>query len=292
MIKSTQAVAAAVAAPLALAFLAGCAQDDQAADETTTTTSPEAAGETISTELKTADGTTVATADIEFTDGYATITMETTETGALSPGFHGFHIHEFGRCEPDSVAPTGGEPGDFLSAGGHLHMRAGEDHPAMGDLTPVEVRSDGSARLVATTDSFTIEDLRGSQGSALMLHEQPDNFANIPPRYNVNGAPGPDTETLSTGDAGSRIACGVLAPAAETATTTAETTTITETTATEVPPPAGGPAPGPETTPSPTEPPTTTESPTMTTTTETTTTSPTTTTMTTPAPEGEGPDGG
>ncbi|WP_448494375.1 superoxide dismutase family protein [Mycolicibacterium thermoresistibile] len=158
------AIAAALAAPVALALLTGCQQDGQSAEDTTspTTTSPAPRGETISTELKTPDGRTVADADIEFTDGYATITVETTESGILSPGFHGLHIHEIGKCEANSVAPGGGEPGDFLSAGGHLHMRGDTPHPGTGDLTPLEVRSDGSARLVATTDSLTIEDLRGS----------------------------------------------------------------------------------------------------------------------------------
>ncbi|MGV0794368.1 superoxide dismutase[Cu-Zn] [Mycolicibacterium sp. XJ1819] len=271
MSKSKTAVAV-IAAPVAVAFLAAC-QGEQAADETTSpTTSPTSDAETITTDLQTADGRTVANAKIEFANGTATITLETTEAGLLSPGFHGFHIHEFGRCEANSVAPTGGEPGDFLSAGGHLHMRDQSGHPAVGDLTPVEVHADGSARLVATTDSFTIEDLRGPEGSALMLHERPDNFANIPPRYTVNGVPGPDAETLATGDAGSRVACGVLAPASAQATTpeTTETTTITETTAPV--PPATGTSPA-TTSPAPAETTSPTETETPTTTTPTTTTS-------------------
>ncbi|MGV0644617.1 superoxide dismutase family protein [Mycolicibacterium sp. XJ2546] len=290
MSKSKTAAAAALAAPLAIAMLSAC--DTQGADQETTspTTSPAPDTETISTDLKTADGTTVANATIEFTDDFATITFETTEGGVLTPGFHGFHIHEFGRCEPNSVAPGGGEPGDFLSAGGHLHMRGqSTDHPAAGDLTPVEVRSDGSARLVATTDEFTLEDLRTAQGSALMLHEQPDNFANIPPRYTVNGVPGPDAETLSTGDAGSRVACGVLAPATEAPPTT-DTTTVTETSP-AVPPPAGTTSPGTETPPAETTSPTTTESP-ATTTSPTTETTTTTTVTTTPTEPEEGQPGG
>ncbi|MDQ2635663.1 MAG: superoxide dismutase family protein, partial [Actinomycetota bacterium] len=174
-------------------------------------------------------------------------------------------------------------------AGGHLHARGqGGAHPAAGDLTPVEVRSDGSARLVATSDAFTLEDLRSSQGSALMLHELPDNFANIPPRYTVNGVPGPDAETLATGDAGSRIACGVLAPATAAPETT-ETTTITQTTPV-VPPPAGATPPATEPPPAETTSPTTTESPTTTTTPPTTT--PTTTVTTTPTEPEEGQPGG
>ncbi len=290
MSKSKTAAAVALAAPLAIAMLSAC-NAEESADQTTTTTtttSPAPEGETLSTELRTADGTTVANATIEFTDNYATITLETAEGSNLTPGFHGFHIHAIGKCEPNSVAPDGGEPGDFLSAGGHLHTRGqGAGHPAAGDLTPVDVRSDGSARLVATSDSFTIEDLRGSQGSALMLHELPDNFANIPPRYTVNGVPGPDAETLATGDAGSRVACGVLAPASETPATT-DTTTVTETAPVvpppaETTPPATEPSPATETTPTETTTPTT-ESP--------ATTTPTTTVTTTPTTPEEGQPGG
>ena len=81
-----------------------------------------ASGEKLTAELKTADGTTVATADFEFADGYATVTVKTTAPGQLAPGFHGLHIHSVGKCEANSVAPTGGAPGDFNSAGGHFQV--------------------------------------------------------------------------------------------------------------------------------------------------------------------------
>jgi Cu-Zn family superoxide dismutase len=41
------------------------------------------------------------------------------------------------------------------------------------------------------------------------VHADPDNFANILTRY----APAPDATTLATGDAGARIACGVVTAA-------------------------------------------------------------------------------
>ena len=169
-------------------------------------------GETLSTELKMADGTTVATADFEFSDGYATITVQTTEAGRLEPGFHGLHVHSVGQCEAPSTPPTGGDPGDFLSAGGHLQVPGHSSYPASGDLPNLFVKEDGSAMLVVATDAFTMEDLTGSEGTALMVHESPSNFGNIPPeKYTqVNGTPGPDQDTLATGDAGSRVACGVI----------------------------------------------------------------------------------
>jgi Cu-Zn family superoxide dismutase len=49
-----------------------------------------------------------------------------------------------------------------------------------------------------------------------MLHDDRDNFAHIPDRYRSERAdrPGPDADTLKTGDAGGRYACGVIRPGA------------------------------------------------------------------------------
>ena len=171
-----------------------------------------AAGETLTADLKSADGTSVATAEIVFTGGFATITVKTTASGQLAPGFHGMHIHSVGKCEPNSVAPTGGAPGDFNSAGGHFQAGGHTGHPASGDLASLQVRADGSAMSVTTTDAFTAADLQAGTKTAIIIHEKADNFANIPPeRYQqINGTPGPDETTMATGDAGKRVACGVI----------------------------------------------------------------------------------
>ena len=171
-----------------------------------------ASGEKLTAQLRLADGTTVATADFEFANDYATVTVQTTAPGQLSPGFHGLHVHSVGKCEADSVAPTGGAPGDFNSAGGHFQVPGHAAHPASGDLTSLQVRGDGSAMLVTTTDAFTAENLLAGAKTAIIIHEKSDNFANIPPeRYQqANGAPGPDQTTMATGDAGARVACGVI----------------------------------------------------------------------------------
>ena len=171
-----------------------------------------AKGETLTAELKLADGTPVAEATIEFTGDYATVTVETTKSGELTPGFHGLHIHQVGKCEANSVAPTGGNPGNFNSAGGHFQVSGHSGHPSSGDLSSLQVREDGSAKLVTTTDAFTAEDLTSGAGTSIIIHEKADNFANIPPeRYTqINGDPPPDQTTLATGDAGARVACGVI----------------------------------------------------------------------------------
>jgi superoxide dismutase, Cu-Zn family len=144
----------------------------------------------LTAELKTPDGKSVATATFDFTGGYVTVTVKTVAPGILSPGFHGMHIHEIGKCEPNSVAPSGGPPGNFLSAGGHYQAPGHTAKPESGDLTPLEVRSDGSGYLVTTTDAFTRDDLLAGNKTALMLHGAEDS--SMP------------------GMAMDRIACGVI----------------------------------------------------------------------------------
>lgn len=160
-------------------------------------------GKVLRAQLNAGDGTPVATATIEFPGDYAVITVETIGDGILKPGFHGLHIHKTGKCEAN-----------FTSAGGHFQA-PGHDgqHPASGDLSSLQVRETGAARLVTTSDAFTADQLLAGEKTSIIIHEKSDNFANIPPdKYKqINGdAPGPDQATLDTGDAGSRVACGVI----------------------------------------------------------------------------------
>lgn len=283
----TLLAAALVAAPAAL--LSACGNNQQAGEETTSSsgTAAPSGTERVTTALKTADGREVANATFDFANGFATVTVETVAGGILSPGFHGLHIHSVGKCDANSVAPTGGAPGDFLSAGGHFQVPGHTGMPQSGDLTSLQVRSDGSAKLITTTNAFTAADLRGAEGTALIIHEGPDNFANIPPRYSVNGTPGPDRETLATGDAGKRVACGVIAaPTGATTSISTSTSTVTTTVTPAVPPPTTSVTETTTTSPSPT---TTTNT---TTNTGTTTTSVATTTTSAPAPESPQNPGG
>jgi Cu-Zn family superoxide dismutase len=161
------------------------------------------------------DGSQIAAATIEFRDGdaFATVTVQTTAPGKLTPGAHALHIHDVGKCEINSVAPDGGAPGDFLSAGGHFQGGGQGGHPNhAGDLTSLQVRGDGTALLVTTTNAFDKADLVEGDGTAIIIHANADNFANIPAdRYQQsNGAPPPDETTLATGDGGKRVGCGVI----------------------------------------------------------------------------------
>ena len=170
---------------------------------------------TLTAAINGPDGSQIAAATIEFreNDGFATVTVQTTAPGKLTPGAHGLHIHNVGKCEVNSVAPNGGAPGDFLSAGGHFQGGGQGGHPNhAGDLTSLQVRGDGTALLVTTTNAFDMADLVEGDGTAIIIHANPDNFSNIPAdRYQQsNGTPPPDDTTLATGDGGKRVGCGVL----------------------------------------------------------------------------------
>lgn len=169
---------------------AGAGSSESATDELTATLVDPAGAEV---------GTVTFTEEDEGTQ----VSVEVTD---LPPGFHGFHVHAIGVCEPDSANPT--DPsmtGDFLSAGGHIG--AGEsdhgEHP--GDMPTLYVADSGTGSLKFVTNALALADLTDDDGSAVMVHAGRDNYANIPERY----APaGPDEMTLNTGDAGGRIACG------------------------------------------------------------------------------------
>jgi superoxide dismutase, Cu-Zn family len=238
---------AVAALTAAIAPLAACS-NQQGSQSNTSTTSPTSGAERLTTQLKSADGSPVANATFEFANGYATVTVEAGPNQVLSPGFHGLQIHAVGKCEANSAAPNGGSSGDFASAGSVYQATGHTGYPASGDLTALQVRSDGSAKLVTTSNAFTSADLRNSSGTALVIHQTADNLS----------------ATAPTSESGKRLACGVIA--ASSATTTSPTTTVTTSTTTTVVPPAT----------------TSTSTSTVTVTSTPTTTSAPTTTVTTP----------
>jgi superoxide dismutase, Cu-Zn family len=144
-------------------------------------------------ELLNAEGEAVAEVQLSEAEGRLRIAVQAR---GLEPGFHGFHIHAVGECEP---------PG-FESAEGHLNPD-GADHPDhAGDLPTLLVLEDGTAEMTVLTDRVTLADLLEGDGSAFIIHSDRDNHAHIPERY----AEAPDEDTLDTGDAGDRVACGVV----------------------------------------------------------------------------------
>lgn len=159
----------------------------------------------LSGTLVDAEGTEVGSVGMNPTEDGTEVSV--TVSG-LEPGFHGLHVHGAGLCEPDSQSPTDpAQTGAFLSAGGHVGVDASDHGAHTGDLPSLSATSAGEASMTVMTDAFTVDDLTDADGSALMVHSDADNFANVPERYAPEG---PDQETLDTGDAGSRVACAVL----------------------------------------------------------------------------------
>jgi Cu-Zn family superoxide dismutase len=109
--------------------------------------------------------------------------------GGLTAGAHGFHIHEFGDCS----APDG------TAAGGHFNPRAqkhagpkdAERHE--GDLGNIEAGADGNASLDVVDKGLSLEGADGIVGRGVIVHANAD-----------------DLKTQPTGNAGGRVACGVV----------------------------------------------------------------------------------
>ncbi len=143
------------------------------------------------------DGITAG--EVRLAEGDGGVRISVTARG-LDAGFHGFHVHAAGVCDP-AVA--------FSTAGGHLGASDAVHHPDHpGDLPPLLADQAGHASATFRTTRFHLTDLLGGAGTAFVITRDPDNFANIPDRYGRD----PDAETLATGDSDSngRAACGVV----------------------------------------------------------------------------------
>ncbi|WP_417622022.1 superoxide dismutase family protein [Parasphingorhabdus sp.] len=111
----------------------------------------------------------------------------------MSPGAHGVHIHEFGKCEGP----------DFKSAGGHWNPAAKEhgfDNPQgahAGDFFNLDVGADGTGALEAVIPGATLSGpenaLLDADGAAFVVHAGRD-----------------DLKTDPSGESGGRLACGVF----------------------------------------------------------------------------------
>ncbi|HVF20344.1 MAG TPA: superoxide dismutase family protein [Mycobacteriales bacterium] len=156
--------------------------------------------------LRTATGATAGV--VRFSPVGADRVHVSVEASGLAPGFHGFHVHSVGQCDPTTTTP-------FSSAGGHLGSASADHGSHDGDMPALFATADGRARAEFDTDAYTLAQVLDADGGALVVHAAPDNLANIPARYtftNVDGSTGtgPDAATKATGDSGARVLCGVV----------------------------------------------------------------------------------
>lgn len=116
------------------------------------------------------------------------------EAKNLTPGEHGIHFHENGKCEPP----------DFTSAGAHFNPQGkqhGFNNPKgfhAGDLPNITVKADGTVNedlesKVVTLKKGVPNSLLKEGGTSLMIHEKADDYVTDP-----------------SGNSGARIACGVI----------------------------------------------------------------------------------
>ena len=111
------------------------------------------------------------------------------EISGLTPGSHGFHVHEKGDCS----AP------DASSAGGHFnphqteHGKAGEGAHHAGDLPSLEADAAGNATIDVVLYGLEITGDNGIVGRGLIVHADPDDYISQP-----------------TGNSGVRVACAVI----------------------------------------------------------------------------------
>lgn len=113
----------------------------------------------------------------------------TANVEGLTPGKHGFHIHEKGDCSS----------ADFTSAGGHFnptnskHGSPTDPEHHVGDFGNLEANEQGIARFERVFNWLTFKGTNSILNKAVIVHEKPD-----------------DLQTQPTGNAGGRLACGVI----------------------------------------------------------------------------------
>lgn len=145
-----------------------------------------------------------ATAQLQPTSGNtATGTVSFAQRGdkilvvadisGLTPGDHGFHIHEKGDCS----APDGTSAGGHFNPSAQAHGNPDSPHHHFGDMPMLTADASGHAKLSVELDSITLQEGTGNiVGRSVIVHQKADDY-----------------QTQPTGNSGGRVACGVIAAA-------------------------------------------------------------------------------
>jgi Cu-Zn family superoxide dismutase len=144
----------------------------------------------VRVELKNLQGVSVGTATLSpAAGGGVSIALDLKN---LPPGVHAFHVHQVAKCEPPFATA-----GPHFNPAGKKHGLENPEGSHAGDMNNFNAASDGTAKLVVTNAQVTLDAGPNSVftggGTSLVIHAKPD-----------------DMKTDPAGNAGDRIACGVI----------------------------------------------------------------------------------
>src|SRR6058998_1710618 len=112
------------------------------------------------------------------------------EIAGLTPGNHGFHVHEFGDCSAADASSAGAHFNPTNKP--HAGPDAAERH--VGDMGNVEADASGKATLEYLDHQISLtNDQQSAIGRSVVVHAKADDLKSQP-----------------AGDSGARIACGVI----------------------------------------------------------------------------------
>jgi Cu-Zn family superoxide dismutase len=128
---------------------------------------------------------------VSFTRAEGGVRVVARITG-LTPGLHGFHVHEFGDCS----APDGTSAGGHFNPAGAPHAGPHDVARHAGDMGNVEADAQGVAVVDYVDPKASLEGENSVLGRGVIVHANAD-----------------DLKTQPTGNAGGRLACGVIGAA-------------------------------------------------------------------------------
>ncbi|KAF6171511.1 hypothetical protein GIB67_018035 [Kingdonia uniflora] len=124
-------------------------------------------------------------------NGPTTVNVKIT---GLAPGPHGFHLHEFGDTTNGCIST-----GPHFNPNGLTHGAPEDDVRHAGDLGNIIANADGVAEATIVDNQIPLSGSNAVIGRALVVHELQDDLGK-----------GGHELSLSTGNAGGRLACGTL----------------------------------------------------------------------------------